>query len=113
MIFCCLNVAVYEFVFIVCADDCQAEMLATMQMYPNLRLVEASVEDIALSDETLAGSVQNEETQLRSARVRGVITKEGGLIEAGRVVITTGTFLRGWHTFLVSLTFQLCQKLYC
>ena len=73
----------------------QAEMLATMQNYPNLRLVEASVEDIQLCEETPSGSEQSEETQNRSARVQGVITKEGGLIEAGRVVITTGTFLRG------------------
>lgn len=60
-------------------------MLTTLKSYPNLRLVEASVEDIQLSEATADGSVC----------VEGVLTKEGELLEANRVVITTGTFLRG------------------
>jgi tRNA uridine 5-carboxymethylaminomethyl modification enzyme len=72
-------------------DLYKAEMLRTLQTYPNLRLVEASVEDIQLStpaDGAADGAVEG-------VRVQGIITKEGELIAADRVVITTGTFLRG------------------
>lgn len=75
-------------------------MLATLQAYPNLRLVEASVEDIQLS-----GYSDGEEPQHDRVTVTGVVTKEGGVIHANRVVITTGTFLRGntvvTHTLIV------------
>lgn len=70
-------------------------MIATLRNYPNLRLVEASVEDIKLDEEALESAEKNNEAPQRSARVRGVLTKEGELIEGSRVIITTGTFLRG------------------
>lgn len=69
-------------------------MIAMLQSYKNLRLVEASVEDIALVDPDSLKQ-RGEEMHDRSAKVKGVMTKDGGLIEANRVVITTGTFLRG------------------
>ena len=73
-------------------------MLATLQKYPNLRLVEASVEDIQLS-----GFSDEQEPQHGTVKVTGVVTKEGSLIRANRVVITTGTFLRGIITTVVSI----------
>lgn len=54
------------------------EMLAT---FPNLKIVEASAEDLLIDD------VSN--------CVKGIITKEGDEILTKSVVITTGTFLRG------------------
>ncbi|CEM01366.1 unnamed protein product [Vitrella brassicaformis CCMP3155] len=54
-------------------------MQATLSAYPNLRIVEASVEDVLLD----------------GGAVRGVRLGDGRDIEGGRVVVTTGTFLRG------------------
>jgi len=51
--------------------------------YPNLQVEAAAVEDLILSG---AGATQ---------RVGGIITAEGAEIHAGRVILTTGTFLRG------------------
>ena len=51
--------------------------------YPNLDVKSAAVEDLILS--------KNGEKQ----RVSGVITADGQEISAGRVILTTGTFLRG------------------
>ncbi|MCK5424502.1 MAG: tRNA uridine-5-carboxymethylaminomethyl(34) synthesis enzyme MnmG [Emcibacter sp.] len=51
--------------------------------YPNLDVKAAAVEDLILSQD---GAAQN---------VTGVITADGEHIKAGRVILTTGTFLRG------------------
>ena len=48
--------------------------------YENLTIVEASVEDLLVND---------------NAEVMGVITQSGKTITAGKVVLTTGTFLNG------------------
>ncbi len=48
--------------------------------YENLTIVEASVEDLLVND---------------NAEVTGVITQSGTTITAGKVVLTTGTFLNG------------------
>jgi tRNA uridine 5-carboxymethylaminomethyl modification enzyme len=47
--------------------------------YPNLRIMEASVEDLLLAGQ----------------QVGGIRTQDGREVSAGQVVITTGTFLRG------------------
>ena len=63
----------------------QIEMQKTLSKYPNLRLVEASVEDIRLEESSGAGR--------RS--VCGIIVNGGEVMAAKQVVVTTGTFLRG------------------
>ena len=58
-------------------------MQALLGAYPNLRIVEASVEDLLLDE--AAGS----------RAIRGIRTQDGRDIATKKVVITTGTFLRG------------------
>uniref|UniRef100_A0A7S3HDY2 MnmG N-terminal domain-containing protein n=1 Tax=Spumella elongata TaxID=89044 RepID=A0A7S3HDY2_9STRA len=58
-------------------------MQALILSYPNLKVVEASAEDLIL-EEGSSGSA-----------VVGIKTNDGREIHTGRVVITTGTFLRG------------------
>ena len=55
-------------------------MQATLNDYDNLTIIEAEVFDISVD---------------KNQRINGVITKNGDLIQAGAVVLTTGTFLRG------------------
>ena len=96
-------------------DLYKASMQSVMSNYPNLSLIEASVEDLMLDEsdgvESLAPMSSeplqsNESTKHvhinqkeHKARIRGIIAKkEDGTtmeIEARAVVITTGTFLRG------------------
>ena len=63
-------------------------MQALLGSYPNLRVLEASVEDLAMSS-------SSGQQQGRQHRIDGVLTKEGHSIATGQIVITTGTFLRG------------------
>lgn len=62
-------------------DAYKAAMQAELRQTPNLTLIESGVDDIVLAPS--------------SAEVRGVTTSAGQRIEAGKVIITTGTFLRG------------------
>ncbi|NDF12926.1 MAG: tRNA uridine-5-carboxymethylaminomethyl(34) synthesis enzyme MnmG [Proteobacteria bacterium] len=52
--------------------------------YPNLTILAAPAEDLMV-----------EQTSPEEATVRGVVTASGGRLEADKVVLTTGTFLRG------------------
>ena len=65
-------------------DLYRSGMLEAMLAVDGLRLHEASVEDLII-----------ERAADGSARVGGVLTAEGVAIRAPRVVLTTGTFLRG------------------
>ena len=65
-------------------------MQALLGSYPNLRILEASVEDLAISS-----LQQGQQQQGRQHRIDGVLTKEGHSVTTGQIVITTGTFLRG------------------
>jgi tRNA uridine 5-carboxymethylaminomethyl modification enzyme len=62
-------------------DLYKKEMQEMLLNYPNLRIVEASVEDIIMDE--------------IAQKVKGITTKDGKEVLADRVVITTGTFLRG------------------
>ena len=62
-------------------DLYKMEMFKLLSNYPNLRIVEGSVEDLLLND--------------ASNQVHGIKTQDGREIHANNVVITTGTFLRG------------------
>jgi tRNA uridine 5-carboxymethylaminomethyl modification enzyme len=62
-------------------DLYKQEMQALLTTYPNLEILEASVEDLVLD--------KNME------RIEGIKTQDGREVQTGQVVITTGTFLRG------------------
>ncbi len=57
----------------------RAAMQSALAAIPNLEIVEAAVEDLVLTDGAVAG----------------VVTGAGDVLTAGRVVLTTGTFLNG------------------
>ena len=77
-------------------DLYKANMQKTLKAYPNLDLIEASVQDLLLDEPSnliLASSSTSSKTQ-----IRGVVTEHNGLkgeLTSHAVVITTGTFLRG------------------
>ncbi|GHF15576.1 tRNA uridine 5-carboxymethylaminomethyl modification enzyme MnmG [Kordiimonas sediminis] len=60
--------------------------------YPNLSVLEGSVEDLIVSRGTSEGEV---DALSPSVTVSGVILENGTRLEAQSVILTTGTFLRG------------------
>jgi tRNA uridine 5-carboxymethylaminomethyl modification enzyme len=87
-------------------DLYRSNMQLNIKNTPNLEVVEASVEDIDIDHVLLeqcnghlleqvgSGDGGGGERSSKSI-IRGVITADGGYIKCNRVVITTGTFLRG------------------
>ena len=76
-------------------DLYKASMQKTLKEYPNLDLVEASVQDLLL-DEPSGLVVPS--AGPGKAKIRGVATEHDGVtaeLTSHAVVITTGTFLRG------------------
>jgi len=71
-------------------DLYKAEMAELLFSYPNLRILEASVEDLLLDEPSSSTSSSGE-----LSKIRGIRTKCGRDVMASKVVITTGTFLRG------------------
>ena len=69
------------------------EMQQLLSTYPNLYLLEASVEDLLLDGDLESAS--DDTKQGCKIKVRGIKTMDGGEVLADSVVITTGTFLRG------------------
>ena len=65
-------------------------MQSMLSTYPNLQVLEASVEDLML-EKTLGSSASSSS----SNKLCGITTGAGRQVYAPRVVITTGTFLRG------------------
>jgi len=77
-------------------DLYKASMQKTLKEYPNLDLIEASVQDLLL-DEPSNLSVNPSSGDTKS-QIRGVATEHNGIkaeLTSHAVVITTGTFLRG------------------
>ena len=66
-------------------------LLSDDSVVPGLGIVEDGAEDLVL--EPVDGSVLS--SSAPSQRVAGVVTSSGAVIRASKVVITTGTFLRG------------------
>lgn len=64
-------------------------MFDMLSSYPNLRIVEASAEDLLL--EASAGNASNSSVPI----VKGLLTSGGEVIACRKIVLTTGTFLRG------------------
>jgi len=73
----------------------KSEMHALLSEYPNLFILEASVEDLLLHQRS-GGVIGSEAGSTDSlATVKGIVTQAGQEVLANRVIITTGTFLRG------------------
>lgn len=64
-------------------------MQSLLSTYPNLEVLEASVEDLLLDELSVKGAAGD------GPRLCGIKTSSGRDVLSGRVVITTGTFLRG------------------
>jgi tRNA uridine 5-carboxymethylaminomethyl modification enzyme len=73
------------------------KMRQVLESEPNLRIKQAEVVDLVLEEvlvgPSLAAARAGQATPLR--RVRGLKLRDGRTVEAGAVVITTGTFLNG------------------
>lgn len=77
-------------------DLYKANMQKTLKAYPNLDLIEASVQDLLL-EEPSSLILDSSSTNSKS-HIRGVATEQNGVtgeLTSHAVVITTGTFLRG------------------
>jgi len=77
-------------------DLYKANMQKILKDYPNLDLVEASVEDLLLEEPSIL-TLDQSSTNSKS-QIRGVATEHNGVkreLTSHAVVITTGTFLRG------------------
>jgi len=68
-------------------DIYKREMIKLLESYPNLRIIEASAEDLLLEEVDEFGATPR--------RVKGLVTQTGEVIECKKIVLTTGTFLRG------------------
>ena len=73
----------------------RAAMQAALDAQPNLTIREGTVEDLALDAGADARPNVRDAGVHAQPRVRGVVLGDGALIPAPRVVLTTGTFLRG------------------
>lgn len=75
-------------------DLYKANMQKMLKEYPNLDLVEASVQDLLLEEP----SILTLDPSSTKSQIRGVVTEHDGVageLTSHSVVITTGTFLRG------------------
>ena len=71
----------------------RAKMRQVLESEPNLRIKQAEVVDLLLVGE---GSVLPREPEgLPYSRIRGIRLRDGRTVEAGAVIVTTGTFLNG------------------
>ena len=75
----------------------RARMRQVLESEPNLRIKQAEVVDLVL--ESGNGSVpayqDRDAARMPTVRVRGVRLLDGRVVEAGAVIVTTGTFLNG------------------
>jgi tRNA uridine 5-carboxymethylaminomethyl modification enzyme len=72
----------------------RVRMRQLLEQEPNLRIKQAEVIDLVLEDLNAPSSSATDGHAPRQ-RVRGVLLRDGRTIEAGAVVVTTGTFLNG------------------
>ena len=69
------------------------KMRQVLESEPNLRIKQAEVVDLLL--EELPGGASSGRAGMPRRRVKGVQLRDGRTVEAGAVVVTTGTFLNG------------------
>ena len=74
-------------------DIYKSEMQKMLSSYPNLSILEASVEDLLLDYTSDSVVIAGEERP--TATIKGITTAMGEEVLADKVIITTGTFLRG------------------
>jgi len=77
-------------------DLYKANMQKTLKAYPNLDLIEASVQDLLLEEPS--SLILDSSSSNSKSHIRGVATEQNGVtgeLTSHAVVITTGTFLRG------------------
>ncbi len=72
----------------------RVKMRQVLEQEPNLHIKQAEVIDLILEDAGAQTSPASDGNQPRR-RVRGVLLRDGRTVEAGAVVVTTGTFLNG------------------
>ncbi len=72
----------------------RVKMRQVLEKEPNLRIKQAEVIDLILEEANSRPSPAADGSQPRR-RVRGVLLRDGRTVEAGAVVVTTGTFLNG------------------
>jgi tRNA uridine 5-carboxymethylaminomethyl modification enzyme len=81
----------------------RAKMRQVLESEPNLRIKQAEVIDLVLEDCSLGPRPERSEAatadghagRMPALRVRGIRLLDGRTVEAGAVIITTGTFLNG------------------
>ncbi len=71
----------------------RARMRQVLESEPNLRIKQAEVVDLVL--ENSAGAAREPATQPNGLRALGIRLLDGRRVEAGAVIVTTGTFLNG------------------
>lgn len=79
-------------------DLYKSSMQTTLKNYPNLDLIEASVQDLLLEEPSRLILDSSNENSRSKSQIRGVIIEQNGStseLTSNAVVITTGTFLRG------------------
>lgn len=69
----------------------RVKMRQVLEAEPNLRIKQAEVVDLVFD----AGAVREPSLHGTCRRVRGIRLRDGRTVEAGAVVVTTGTFLNG------------------
>jgi len=70
----------------------RAKMRQTLESEPNLRIKQAEVVDLVVEDSHVGA---RHGVPLPDRRVRGIQLRDGRTVEAGAVIVTTGTFLNG------------------
>ncbi|MCL5006267.1 MAG: tRNA uridine-5-carboxymethylaminomethyl(34) synthesis enzyme MnmG [Acidobacteria bacterium] len=71
----------------------RSKMRQVLEQEPNLRIKQAEVVDLIL--EPSAGVIRESTLPGADRRVRGIRLMDGRTVEAGAVIVTTGTFLNG------------------
>ncbi len=71
----------------------RAKMRQVLESEPNLRIKQAEVVDLVL--ENSVGVIRESPSQQTGQRVCGIRLLDGRRVEAGAVIVTTGTFLNG------------------
>ena len=72
----------------------RVKMRQVLEQEPNLRIKQAEVINLILEDSNLHPS-PGKDGRAPQRRVLGVVLRDGRTVEAGAVVVTTGTFLNG------------------
>jgi tRNA uridine 5-carboxymethylaminomethyl modification enzyme len=71
----------------------RAKMRQVLESEPNLGIKQAEVVDLVLEDSV--GAISETPLHVADHRVRGIRLLDGRMVEAGAVIVTTGTFLNG------------------